>query len=255
MPDVGWGLVDGVRGVWMCTPDLDLSAQFYAGLTAGGESVRERDVRRATRVSFLPFEGPASWLVVFGVARIDDVVERCLSGGAQITGTHNDLAVVEMTDARGVRFGLMGHDAAPSCDDLRVGDVILADLYTRDVDRAQDFYTAALNLNVDVLVDDPVDYVQLSSGARHVMGILEMTSFLPSGTPEHWMPYLRFDHVELGIARATSLGALVVVPSTPSPTGTYAIVKDPLGCLVGLWDGASLTTSGRSGPAIVGPRR
>jgi predicted enzyme related to lactoylglutathione lyase len=255
MPDVDSGRVDGVRGVWMCTPDVDLSAQFYAGLTAGREPARERGVRRGPRVSFLASEDSASWLVAFGATRVDDVVERCVGGGAQITGTHNDLAVVEMTDARGVRFGLMGRDTAPSRDDLRGGDVVLADLYTRDVERAQEFYTSALNLSVDVLADDPVDYVQLSSGTRHVMGILEMTSFMPSGTPEHWMPYLRFERVELGIARATSLGALVVVPSTPSPTGTYAIVKDPLGCLVGLWDGASLTTSGRSGSVIVGPQR
>lgn len=237
----------GVRGLWLRTPDLVASRSFYTGLVPAGSP-------NDSPCEFIASEGPSSWLVSFGVSDADEAAAECLRRGATLSSSTPAAAVTEMLDPRGVRFALestgQGRSAPP-----RPGTAVLADLYTRDVAKGEDFYAKAFHLAVDVMPDDPVDYVKLSSDAGHVLGILDMTSFLDPSAPDHWMPYLYAPDIELAISRATSLGAWVVAPASDSPTGRYAILKDPLGCLFGFWDAESLSQaaatarSGRSANA------
>jgi len=147
---------------------------------------------------------------------------------------------VFLLDPGGARFGLR-RTSADFCTDktLRIA-VLAADLYTRNTEASTEFYRRAFDLEVRVLPDDPVDYVQFLRDDRHVLGILDVTTFLGEGTPDQWMPYLLFADVDRALERATALGALVTAPASDSPTGRYCILRDPAGHLIGIWDGASV---------------
>jgi uncharacterized protein len=227
---------EGVRALRLLSPDPEAARMFYSAVTlrrgAPGAETRTRVEIEAGD------EQPARWIVGFGVQRLDEIAAACLARGARVLDGSVELGSIVVADPQGIPFELV--TSRPADDEPVEGDVVLADVYTRHVDEAVRFYAAAFALDLDVLPDDPVDYMMLSSNGRHLAGVLDMTSFLESSTRDQWIPYFHFSNLDAAIERATALGAWVLVPTTDSPTGRYAIVKDPQGCLFGLWDAASL---------------
>ncbi|HWH25643.1 MAG TPA: VOC family protein [Pseudolysinimonas sp.] len=227
----------GVGVVQLSTPDVAASRAFYLALSDDGTSERDRSRDRLAQFEFLATEQPASWLVEFTVSNVGSAVDSCVALGATVVD--ESPTTVALVDPRGVRFALT-EPARAADPSIHPGSVYIADLYTRDVEWAVGFYAEALDLELKVLPDDPVDYMQFLAQDRHVLGVLDVTSFLDDESPDQWLPYLSFADVDAAIARATALGARVVGPATASPTGRYAIIRDPQGVLVGLWDSFSL---------------
>ncbi|WP_033292474.1 VOC family protein [Amycolatopsis jejuensis] len=218
----------GVRTLRLDTPDPGAAEAFYETLTYPAE-------RAAVRVQVSPHRHPgtARWIVGFGVTDLAGAAGVCADLGAKVVAGPDGSYLV--ADPQGITFELVGAEPAPG-EPAGRGDVVLADVYTRDVETATAFYSAALRLRVDLLPDEPVDYTMLSAGGQHLAGVLDMTSFLDPATEDHWMPYFHFPDIDAGIERATALGAWVVVPRTASPTGDYALLQDSWGCLFGIWD-------------------
>lgn len=50
-----------------------------------------------------------------------------------------------------------------------------------------------------------------------------------------WLPYAQVDDVEAAVARAESLGAKTLEPIAQGPAGRYAVVQDPGGASIALW--------------------
>ncbi|WP_020495786.1 VOC family protein [Sciscionella marina] len=195
------------------------------------------------------------WIVGFAVADVPAALERCTAAGAVVQSARSHDGALRIRDPDGALFELWS--VGTGHRDPGTHDVVLADLYTRQVADATSFYSSALDLRADVLPDEPSDYIMLSAAGTHVAGILDMTSFLEPATPAQWLPYFHYPTVDRGIARATALGAWVVVPRSPSPTGEYALLQDSWGGLFGLWDGRSLAqpgTAGHGGLSGMGPR-
>jgi predicted enzyme related to lactoylglutathione lyase len=53
-----------------------------------------------------------------------------------------------------------------------------------------------------------------------------------------WVPYVQVDDVAVATKRAVKLGAELLEDLTRGPAGTYAIVRDPGGATVALWQKA-----------------
>ncbi|MFE4667012.1 VOC family protein [Streptomyces sp. NPDC056716] len=240
---------DGVRALRLLSPDPEASRAFYSAVTrrpGTGASQGKAGLRIEGRQ-----DSPARWIVGFGVPRPEVSATACVDLGARVLDGSAELGRVLVADPHGIPFELVTSPGA-GAEDPGEGDMVLADVYTRHVDDAVRFYAAAFALDVTVLPDDPVDYAMLSSRGRHLAGVLDMTSFLPPSARDQWMPYFYFCDLDSAIERATSLGAWVVVPTTDSPTGNYAVLKDPQECLFGVWDAGSLRrgqSAGRAEPA------
>ncbi|MDT3381096.1 VOC family protein [Labrys neptuniae] len=70
------------------------------------------------------------------------------------------------------------------------------------------------------------------------------------GVPSHWTPYFEVGDLEEALARSISLGGEVVVHSANAPgLARIALILDPVGALVGLWElpGAGFTESSDAG--------
>ncbi|MGW6459376.1 VOC family protein [Streptomyces sp. NPDC055078] len=234
----------GVRTLHLHAPDPGAARAFYQALTYRHGAphpgpTAPRAPADATLTVASQRSGPAGWTVGFGVSDLPGALSACAARGARVTEGPADGGRHRVLDPRGIPFELV-HTEPSEHPPPGQGDIVLADVYTRDVEAATAFYSSALGLRAEVLPDEPVDYVMLSSYGRHVAGVIDMTSFLDPATSDQWMPYFHFANVDAGIERATALGAWVVVPRTDSPTGDYAVLQDPWGCLFGIWDARSL---------------
>lgn len=231
----------GVRALRLHSPAPDDAATFYGALTYRLGSDAETtgpDRPVMPEVERLPTSEVGGWTVGLGVEDLAAGREAVVAHGGKVLAASIELGRLTVEDTQGLVVDLVTastHDRRP----VRRGDVLLADAYVRDVEATTEFWASAMRLDVEILPDEPVDYVALSSAGEHVAGVLDMTAFLAPGTRPQWIPYFWFERIDAGIERATSLGAWVVVPRTKSPTGDYALIEDPYGSLFGLWDGES----------------
>jgi len=57
-----------------------------------------------------------------------------------------------------------------------------------------------------------------------------------SGVPTAWMPYVAVDDLDAAVARVGELGGVVHMGPTPVPEyGSFAVIADPTGGVIGLW--------------------
>ena len=62
--------------------------------------------------------------------------------------------------------------------------------------------------------------------------MLPMPERMAAGVPSYWMPYFQVDDCDGRTAKATELGARVMVPPRDIPkTGRFAILSDPQGAM------------------------
>lgn len=226
-----------IRAAVLRTPDPEAARHFYTTLLAGSPTEL---TSHGLQFEDLMDEGASRWIVCFRTPDLTSVVTLLeAAGGHVVTTCDTSARRVRAVDTLGIEFDVT--EALDGTDPRVVeGDILLADAYTTTVDRAVRFYTAAFQLDLDVLADDPVDYARLSVDGQHVAGALDITSFLPSSSPDQWVPYLYFRDLDKAIDRATASGAWVIVPNSASPTGRYALLRDPQGGLFGVWDASPL---------------
>jgi predicted enzyme related to lactoylglutathione lyase len=59
------------------------------------------------------------------------------------------------------------------------------------------------------------------------------------GAQSSWMAYVLVDNLETSVSKAQSLGASIMKDKTEvMGMGWFAILKDPVGAMIGLWQSA-----------------
>lgn len=58
------------------------------------------------------------------------------------------------------------------------------------------------------------------------------------GAVAGWVPYVQVDDVDAATARAQRLGATLMQGRTKGPAGDFAVVRDPGGAAIALWQKA-----------------
>lgn len=108
------------------------------------------------------------------------------------------------------------------------------DLMTPDLETAETFYAHVMGWTYDKQPEEYGGYLFCKSGGKNVAGIGKA----PEGmqTPSAWTPYLAADDIAVTAARMTEAGSRIVQAPMEIPRqGHMAIVADPSGAVVGLW--------------------
>ena len=107
------------------------------------------------------------------------------------------------------------------------------ELNTTDVAAAKAFYSRLFDwqFDDDTVAGDP--YIEIDTGGEAAGGIVKNPV---SGDPSAWIPYVAVDDVADATQKARSLGATIWKGATDIPGhGTYSIIADPTGAVLGLW--------------------
>ena len=112
-----------------------------------------------------------------------------------------------------------------------------ADLATSDAAAAKKFYTELFGWTAE---DNPAGpnmiYTMYKHGDRHVAGSFQDDPEMSKGAPPRWQVYITVDDVEAAAERVREAGGEVVGgPFDVMEAGRLAVVRDPQGAFVNLW--------------------
>ena len=109
------------------------------------------------------------------------------------------------------------------------GRFVWYDLMTTDQPAAQKFYTAIAGWGTDEWDMGGTPYRMWTVNGTSIGGMMQLPAEQAANkVPPHWLGYVGTPDVEATVAKATSLGATILVPPTPIPTvGRFAILSDP----------------------------
>lgn len=189
-----------------------------------------------------PAQGaPTHWNVYFATDDLDATIEAVRNaGGDVVTGPidiYSSGRVAVLRDPTGATFSLWQageHKGAQVMDEP--GALTWVELSTSDVEGAKRFYGEVFGWGEETSeAGGPMPYTEFKQGGRSVAGMMALSPDMPAGTPPFWMPYFQPADIEKTVGEAAALGATVMVPPSPIPGGTFAIVVDPQGAAFGLF--------------------
>jgi len=118
------------------------------------------------------------------------------------------------------------------------------DLLSSDTDKAQQFYADVLGWTAEGSGAEFGGYVNFFSDGHRVAGMMRNDG--ESGTPDVWNTYLSTDNIEATVDLAVKEGGNVIAPPmVVGDLGSMAILSDPAGAVVGLWQPGQHTGFGK----------
>ena len=118
------------------------------------------------------------------------------------------------------------------------GALCWSELTTRDPKAAEAFYTKLFGWTSKDSSGDAggMQYTEFNNQGQPGVGMLTMPAEMPAHVPSYWMPYFQVADCDASTAKATGLGAKVMVPPKDiSKTGRFAILGDPQGAMFALF--------------------
>lgn len=81
------------------------------------------------------------------------------------------------------------------------------------------------------------DYHFFRCGERPVAGMIQLTPEMQMGEcPPFWGSYVTVENADESVAKAKELGAEVLKEVTDLPMGRFAVLKDPQGAVISIWE-------------------
>lgn len=134
-------------------------------------------------------------------------------------------------------------------DKAAAGQFCWIDLAARDADAAHAFYGQMFGWAARAEPANGGSFTRLQLDGTDVGSMYQLgRKHLDFGVPSHWTPYVRVDSVEAAMARAVGLGAEAIVrPFEVSRMARIALVFDPSGAPIGLWEPLATAMGGDHG--------
>jgi predicted enzyme related to lactoylglutathione lyase len=108
--------------------------------------------------------------------------------------------------------------------------IVHLELHTSDLAQAGSLYRELLNWRPKRVDTESGSYTALEFGGRLGGGIVEC------GTRRAvWLPYVAVDRIEHATARASALGATVLLEPREGPAGWRSVVSTPVGGEIAFW--------------------
>jgi len=119
-------------------------------------------------------------------------------------------------------FGFIDEPGAPSWFEL----------FTRDYDKALDWYRTVFGWKTSEVGDSPeFRYTTLGEGDDALAGVMDASEFLPEGVPAHWSVYFHVADAEAAVKKVRNLGGTTIQGPEDTPYGKLATVADATGTL------------------------
>ena len=109
------------------------------------------------------------------------------------------------------------------------------ELLLTDTSQAKSFYGQVFDWTFEEVPrgDNPYTMIQLGEG----IGANFMRSPLVNNSAPVWLAYVQVDDLNKALTAVESLGGAVMKARTDEPgMGSFAIIKDPAGAMLGLWE-------------------
>jgi predicted enzyme related to lactoylglutathione lyase len=121
------------------------------------------------------------------------------------------------------------------------GRFVWHELAVPSPDAAQTFYTQVTPWKTQPWDHSP-DYTLLTNEGTPLGGIAQLTADLAArGVPPHWLPYVSVYDVDACARQAVSLGGqLRMGPKEVPNVGAWAVVADPQGAVLGIYEPANV---------------
>ena len=126
---------------------------------------------------------------------------------------------------------------SPLDADADAGRFCWVDLAASDAGSAKDFYGLVFGWTANEARANGGSFTRLRLGGRDVGSMYQLSrAHLDRGVPSHWTPYIRVDDVDDVVRRAESIGGRAIVrPFVVAGVARIALILDPVGAHVGLW--------------------
>jgi len=181
---------------------------------------------------------PSHWISYVSVEDVDATAKAAAANGGKVIGAPYDIPGVGRTariaDPQGAELSPFKNAMGDPADALPpAGGWAWNELHTTDVTKALQFYEKVLGFSSRAMDMGPGGtYHILSRGGVERGGV---TSYLPSGVPPHWLPYVAVEDADATIARARRLGATIPFgPEDIVGVGRIGALQDPTGAALAI---------------------
>jgi predicted enzyme related to lactoylglutathione lyase len=124
---------------------------------------------------------------------------------------------------------------------LTAGEFCWNELATSNVQAAKDFYGKVFGWQFSDHEVGDMNYTMIKvNNGKEFGGIWSIPKDQQKQIPPHWMAYILVENVDKSLEKARQNGANVVKPATNAGDfGRFAIITDPTGAHVALWQTVS----------------
>ena len=117
-----------------------------------------------------------------------------------------------------------------------IGSIGWRDLTVNNADEVRDFYAAVTGWTVqEVSMGDYSDYAMADANGEGVAGVCHARGS-NADMPPQWLMYVVVADLEKSLDEAMKRGGDVVAPPRSLMGGKMAVVKDPAGAVIALWE-------------------
>ena len=108
------------------------------------------------------------------------------------------------------------------------------ELMTSDAEGGAQFYESLFGWSREVMPMPNGEYHFFKIGDRPAAGMVQFDEQMGQ-VPPHWGGYVTVESLEESLAKASELGGTVLVEATDLPMGRFAVLQDPQGATISLW--------------------
>ncbi len=184
-------------------------------------------------------EGPPFWLSYVSVEDLDATLAQAREAGAALQDEPYEVApagrMAVLDDPQGAAFGLWQAYDFPGAGLVNdVGAMVWQHLATNDVDAAKDWYSGLFGWTWEELEGAPGWWNARGRDGR----LAGSVAVLPvGGVPPNWQVSFTVEDAVMACERVEQQGGSVTLPRMDTPVGGIAVVSDPQGAPMGLFDG------------------
>ena len=107
------------------------------------------------------------------------------------------------------------------------------ELTTDNMEQAKEFYSQLFEWEMEPFGKASAPYLMVDTGGDAHGGIMNKPS---TRTPTTWTPYVQVDDLTAVCGKVELLGGRILKQKTAVPgMGWYAVIHDPQGAVIGLW--------------------
>ncbi len=118
----------------------------------------------------------------------------------------------------------------------KIGEFCWNELATNNVKAAKDFYGKVFGWKFTDHDMGDMTYTTVQHNNKDLAGIWGIPKDKEKNIPPHWMAYILVENVDKALEKANKNGASTVKPVTNAgDIGRFAIITDPTGAHVALW--------------------